>query len=662
MFNIVKATRSNTWVVIAVSILGLLVHGPQAGRLGLYWEEGETFLKALLDVDGDVVKFVLKDVGNFLSSERPLGYLSFMLFRAGFAMSLSLAHWVSVVLLVLTAALLATLARRIVDEDWFSFTVGVVFLTYPLSPLQAIWMATGFYMCAAILALSSMLLFLRALEVETGQGRWLLFAGVAYLASIVTHEGFILIPPTFVVVQLLLRSGHKDFAWNRLAAASVRRLAVYGLGLCLIPMTVYGFWREVALPGYGGQWYPTSGIAQTLGDLGGRLLVGVRTVFMPLEDALMQITHEFQPAPTYLLLSGILSLAVWAIILSLRRSETGQEDSPEKPWWHAAVFGAAFAASGIVFIALVPVHIGGVVGTGWSSRVNFFMVLGVALAVPGFLCLVVSPYSRLTLVAGLFGMSFLIYVAFTSSFLGVDELFGPANFTVIGEYSVKHRLVMVSGATLIAVLTLVIILASVLQLRRSKHLPTDRLGALYFRLCSHFLAGTVAGLVFLGSLFHFSVKEQYIAKWDEHKSMLRQLRGVAPALKPDTFVVVMRAGYDPVAPSEHEMTSYLRGLYNDESIGGVILFNKDSSGRNVVSQPRFHPDGVDLTYNGRIRRYGISYDRLLIFDFDDRNLRMLGEVQVKTDEGLPILVRNNPDRILNNRSPVKTAVWRYIAE
>jgi hypothetical protein len=665
-------TSSNGRVLTALAIIGLLVHGIQAGKLGMYWDDAIAALHALQIVDGDSIKFILDGSGYALRSERPLSYLPFMVSHVGFALSLSLAHWISVALLVLTASLLAMMARRIVDESWFSFAVGVVFLTYPLSPLEAIWPSTNHYIWASLLALLAMMLFLRGLKANEKRGpRWFVLAALLYLASMLTNEVFILIPPTFVSLYLLSKSGERSSNWKSLGPIRIFRPAAHCLGLFLMAIMGYAVWREMVLPAYGFSGYSSAMIVLRPEALAGRFLVGVKTAFVPLDDVLRQITVEFPPARAYVLLSGILSLAVWAIILRLLSSETRQAQSQESPWLHAVTCGVALAISGIVFLALSSASIGGVVGAGWNSRLNFVMTFGIAVAVPAFLGLLVSPYNRFTPLAGLLSVFFLIYLGFTSSILDLDKLLRPSTFfVVLRDFSLTHRLMIfgyVIGTTLFI---LVVILSSLMRARRLKHLPvSDRLDALWSRLSAHFLAATVACLVLFGSLFHFSVKGEYIAKWDQHKAMLEQLQRVAPALKDDTFVIMIRDRNDPVSPTHYEFSHYLMALYGNKSITG-----------NMDWQLRFHRDGVQSTYYGKSVDWDnstggapkpgvtplfpfdrIPYDRLLIFQFDGRNLRMLPKIEVKTEEGEPLVVLNNPNRILRV-SPVKTAVWRYIAE
>src|SRR5512134_3239401 len=67
-----KPFFGNALVATAIAIIGLLIHGTEAGKLGLYWDDAGLFLGAMQNVDGDAVRFILRDAPNFLFSERPL--------------------------------------------------------------------------------------------------------------------------------------------------------------------------------------------------------------------------------------------------------------------------------------------------------------------------------------------------------------------------------------------------------------------------------------------------------------------------------------------------------------------------------------------------------------------------------------------------------------
>ena len=49
---------ANARVLVLVAVLGLLLHGFQAGRLGIYWDDSTAFLRTMQNVNGDTMKFV----------------------------------------------------------------------------------------------------------------------------------------------------------------------------------------------------------------------------------------------------------------------------------------------------------------------------------------------------------------------------------------------------------------------------------------------------------------------------------------------------------------------------------------------------------------------------------------------------------------------------
>jgi hypothetical protein len=173
-------------------------------------------------------------------------------------------------------------------------------------------------------------------------------------------------------------------------------------------------------------------------------------------------------------------------------------------------------------------------------------------------------------------------------------------------------------------------------------------------------------------LFHFSIKEEFATEWRQHKTMLEQLRTLAPAVKDNTFIVIVRdqAGRSPFAPyGEHwELSSYCLALYDN----WTIMANTDR-------QLRFHADGIESTYYGTATTWfppgvkgpalthatlptpRVGYDRLLLFAFDGSTLRMLSQLEAKTTRGDVIRVRSNPDRILDRVTP-RTAVWRHLVD
>ena len=100
----------------------------------------------------------------------------------------------------------------------------------------------------------------------------------------------------------------------------------------------------------------------------------------------------------------------------------------------------------------------------------------------------------------------------------------------------------------------------------------------------HSLVCVVALLVLLGSLYQFSVKQEFATYWHEQKSMLEQIRNLCPALSDDTFVVILDRSGQPDL-SHYEVSAYLIVLYDNLSIMG-----------NTISFLRFHLDGIESTF------------------------------------------------------------------
>ena len=646
-----KPFSCTAWSLIAVAVIGLLVHGFQAGKLGLYWDDSYLFLHSLQLVDGDIMRFILRDAVHFLPSERPLAYLPHIVSRASFALSLALAHWVSVVFLVLAAVVLAILAQKLVRETWFSFAVGVIFLTYPLAPLQAIWITGGIhYLWAAILTLIAILLFLHGLKASEKQRlRYFAVAALSHLAGMLTHEGFILMAPMFVSLYLIATRRRETTDSKTLGPIRIYWPAVHCLGLFLIAMVIYAIWREIVIPLYGDYAYSSSLIVLTPRNLALKFMTGLRTALVPLDDVLKQIMR-FPPEGTHLLLSGILAASVWAIILRLRATQSSLQEAQEFPTLHAFACGMALTVGGIVILAILPSEIGGAAGRGVTSRMNFIMTIGVAIAWPAFLALIMSHYKHFALLAGWLSIALVLYKGFTSSLLlGSHELFSPSTFTIArGGY----KLVILGYLLGSSLLILAVISASLLNLTSLNRLPLrDRLSALAPKILNHFVAGTVASLVLIGSLFHFSIKGEYIDTWNQYKSMLDQLQKLAPAVRDNTFFVFVEnprlVWGDPFA-THYEHSSFLMTRYGNSTITG-----------NSIFELRFHRDGAESTFGGNEVMWdyagGVSapiprripYDRLLIFEFSGRSLRMLPKIEVKTQEGQALVVLNNPGLILN---------------
>jgi hypothetical protein len=93
----------------------------------------------------------------------------------------------------------------------------------------------------------------------------------------------------------------------------------------------------------------------------------------------------------------------------------------------------------------------------------------------------------------------------------------------------------------------------------------------------------------------------------------------------------------------------------------------------------FYSDGVDSTYSGRSVTWfppgvkgptwshavlplsRISYERLLLFEFDGHTLRSLSKMEVTTEGRDRLVVYNHPERILT-REPARSTVWQHVME
>jgi hypothetical protein len=182
--------------MFGIVVVGLLLHGIQASTLGLYWDDAEHFMQGMQAADSGPMQFIITDTTGALYEQEPLSHFIWMIARAAFAISLSTLHWLSVGLLAVNAVVLASIARRIVNENRYIFAVGIIFLAYPLSPLQAIWPSTLHYLLACLLGLLAILFFLNGLRtIEKRRLRWLALAAVTYLAGLLTHAEFAFLLP-----------------------------------------------------------------------------------------------------------------------------------------------------------------------------------------------------------------------------------------------------------------------------------------------------------------------------------------------------------------------------------------------------------------------------------------------------------------------------------
>src|SRR5215510_14838051 len=353
-------------VILATVMIGLFVHGMHVSRLGLYQDDTVQLMHGLQGADGDIIRFILSDTFSYLRAERPVAHFLLMIHRAAFAFSLSALHWSLVVLLVLNAVVLETIALRIVKEHWFVFAVGIIFLTYPLPPLHAIWPATAHHLWACLLALLTILFFDYGLR-AAGMRRltWYALAAATYMTSLLTHEVFALIPPAFVSLYVLSKNGQNTPEWYRFGRISLYKPALWWLSVLVDVFGVYGLWRVLILPMYGTYVYPTSAIGLNPIMLAKKILVGVKIAFNPWPPVLGRIAVS-PPSLTYVFVSASLFTVVWFLTLwLLRRSPVSDHpdrgDSVNIPgdghWVQAAIIGIAFIVAAAVALAVAPTWI-----------------------------------------------------------------------------------------------------------------------------------------------------------------------------------------------------------------------------------------------------------------------------------------------------------------
>lgn len=408
--------------VAAVVLLTVLAHGPQAGDLGLYWDDAEQLMQGLQGVDYRALDFVFSDTAGSLPSERPLAYLAFAVTRAAFAFSLGAVHWTLVALLALNAVLLGSLARTIVDDDWFVFAVGTTFVLYPLPVLQTIWPATIHYHVAWFFACVAMLAAGRSARVDLPRARWWLACGaLAYAISLLTHEAMGFIPLAFVGLQAL--------ASRRAVRAVITLGGVFAL---------FALWRALLLPLYGDQLYSPS---------------------MPFLHPGVVISKAFRNATAALFLwrsvaghivrwstiaglgvAFIVGASTWLVSRLLLPSEPAIDRAAPRSaagvpnGLRAATVGIAFLLAGAFAIALSPIGIEVFFGASYGPRGNFVVMPGIAIGVPAVLMLV----DRVRWLPRWSASALLALLAFVGSLLHFDTKQGYA-----AEWT-RHKAMLVS--------------------------------------------------------------------------------------------------------------------------------------------------------------------------------------------------------------------------
>jgi hypothetical protein len=650
---------SNTFDGIAVlffiTIIGLLIHGPFLGGLGAYRDDVWQFIQGMQAADGNALRFILSDTSGSLLSERPFSYFAWTLARAGFSVSLSTLHWILFALLLFSALLLSRISEQIYREKWLAFGAGVVFLAYPLSPMQTIMGCCVHYLCASLLTLLATWCSLRALKCHDNRRSRLFVVGSAlWVAGLLTHEGLAAIYPAFIGVYLL--SG-VEWRGRRWTYKGDRIAAIVWLTSLVITLASYGLWRSLMLPLYQDRHYvglPSYELVTDPVALMKKLIVGADTVFFPWDQVSTQLLQF--PAVPWSGVSAVLAFVLtWLIAFRLSiRADTYVRavDQPRVvPFYGKALMTAIFVVIAAIAIAAVSSTNSIDLINGFGSRVNFAAVVGMALWVPAALLLVASLWNQASRMTAFVLLVCVLLIAW-------------AHIVVRGESPIVQALESyLLNARLLASAVIGIGLFTVAVLARCRRraprpvalAPSARPGVRRGLVGAHCMSVILASVVFVGALFHSSVKRDWADAWREHESMLAALQTNAPKLQDDTFVFIDARTGEHIrrVVGGNELGIHLLALYDNWSVMGFLLTSVDigryfyRDGFEVPGATWFAPGvkGPFVTQaTSPVPRIG--YDRFVTFEFDGRTLRRVPKIEVETVEGDRLILRDNPDRVL----------------
>ena len=453
-------------VVLATVIVGLLIHGTHASKLGLYWDDSELWLHPMQWADGSLIRFILSDTYGMLRAERPFIYFPALIHRAAFAISLSALHWSVILLLILNAVMLEVIASKIVNENWYVFAVGLIFLAYPLAPLHSLNAMNLHYLWACLLVLLTILFSWYSLRAtEMLRIKWFALGAVTYVASILTHEVFALIPLVFVSAFVLSKNGQNTAEWYHFWRMSLYKPAIWLLTLFVAILGLYGLWRILILPMYGVFGYANSDVVLQPIIVAKKLLADIQMVFVPWGPVLERISWS-PPPVMYVFLSAVVFFIAWIVSyqLSLRSPADDHIDhgkdaknSGGDHWAQAAIIGIALLIAAVVTIGVSPVNIDFDFRANSLSpdlRVNFVATIGIALALPALLALlaqwsrrlnrIVQCHPRSMRLLGLAGLACLIYVGFIG-FPAYGTVFSHKSAVPIlfARYSLSYGLMVI---------------------------------------------------------------------------------------------------------------------------------------------------------------------------------------------------------------------------
>jgi hypothetical protein len=662
-------------VVLSIVIIGLLAHGASLGKLGLYRDDAWQFMQGMQAADGNTLNFVLSDTSGSLLTERPFSYVPWTIARVAFAISLPVAHWILVAVLILNALILARITHEIYSEKWFVFSVGVIFITYPLSPMQMITLSTIHYLFSSLLTFLAILFSLNGLKrIGSRQLYWFAIGSSTYLASLLTHEEFGPIYPLFIILYIL--SSYKRQGIKYHPPKDIRTVSPVILWLIsfLLTLGLYGLWRKVILPLYKANYFVDFyNLELDPATLVKKFIVGADTVFAPWDQIFWQI-FRFQPPLWSVLSSGIVFAATWIVIFRLLAHSQvtshvsgGSLKIEDGPWCQVVITGTVLVIAVIGTVApsstnaVETVH-------NFASRVNFGALAGIALGLPAAPVLLMKFCNR--------SVRATIFVATVFlAFFGIIHIVVRRSYitAILDRYPLNVGMMVMATTLGVIFIIFMIILSSYNQTIQSRtiHLIGRSLKPGYALIRVHVLAVIIASIVLQGSLFHSSMKYEWADAWRQYKLMLRGLQAVAPGFLDETVVLIIEKASNVLTTrvvKGSELSIHLLGLYNNWSIMGLII-TKGASGwyfyRDGMEIPgaTWFPAGVRGPFltHATMSIPRIGYNRFVLCEFDGSTLRRVPKIEVETVEGDLLILHDNPERVLAG-APVANTIWRHVTQ
>lgn len=204
----------------------------------------------------DTVAWAFSDM-EYMRRYVPFGWLGFALVYgfsglspAGYHVAGAAAHIVSAVLVCL---ILVTVLRRFAaaaEERWRLACATLAALAWALHPMRAEtigWASGLFYSLAGVLALLSVLAYLRAWSPEVRRGRWVVAAGLLHLGAMLAYPMTVGVFGVFILLDLAFRRVAAPVPWRRLVREKLAlAVPVVGVAALTVAASHYApeFWTR----------------------------------------------------------------------------------------------------------------------------------------------------------------------------------------------------------------------------------------------------------------------------------------------------------------------------------------------------------------------------------------------------------------------------------